>query len=140
MKKLLILDANILIRAVLGVRVLTLIQTYHDDVAFVTAAYCYKEANRHLPTILKKRGLPIEPFLETIETLSGIVSPLDATVYNHYEMDAKQRIQERDVHDWPIVALALALGCPIWTEDKDFFGIGIPTWTSRNVEIYLASR
>ncbi|MFZ4555005.1 MAG: PIN domain-containing protein [Pseudanabaena sp.] len=25
----------------------------------------------------------------------------------------------------------------MWTEDKDFFGIGIATWNSQNVEIYL---
>ena len=27
--------------------------------------------------------------------------------------------------------------CPIWTEDRDFFGMGIPTWTSDLVEVYL---
>ncbi|MFN5725708.1 MAG: PIN domain-containing protein [Pseudanabaena sp.] len=27
----------------------------------------------------------------------------------------------------------------MWTEDKDFFGIGIATWNSQNVEIYLGS-
>lgn len=47
------------------------------------------------------------------------------------------RIGVRDPMDWPIAAAALALDCPIWTEDKDFFGVGIPTWTSDLVEIYL---
>ncbi|WP_424436028.1 PIN domain-containing protein [Microbacterium sp.] len=28
-------------------------------------------------------------------------------------------------------------GLLIWSEDKDFFGAGIPTWTSDLVEIYL---
>ncbi|MFM6076421.1 MAG: PIN domain-containing protein, partial [Dolichospermum sp.] len=36
-------------------------------------------------------------------------------------------------------ALSLSLNCPIWTEDQDFFGIGIATWNTRNVEIYLGS-
>ena len=39
--------------------------------------------------------------------------------------------------DWPILASALALGCPIWTEDADFFGCGVATWTSNRVEIFL---
>jgi len=45
----------------------------------------------------------------------------------------------RDPNDWQVVALAMHFNCPIWTEDKDFFGIGIATWNSQNVEIYLGS-
>jgi hypothetical protein len=26
---------------------------------------------------------------------------------------------------------------PFWTEDRDFFGTGVATWTSDRVEIYL---
>jgi predicted nucleic acid-binding protein len=44
----------------------------------------------------------------------------------------------RDEDDWPILASALALGCPIWTEDTDFFGCGVATWTTDRVELYLA--
>ncbi len=29
------------------------------------------------------------------------------------------------------------LGLPIWTEDQDFFGTGVPTWTTDRVEFYL---
>jgi len=47
------------------------------------------------------------------------------------------RIGARDPMDWPVVAAALALGCPIWTEDQDFFGVGVPTWTSARVDVYL---
>ena len=43
----------------------------------------------------------------------------------------------RDPDDWPILAAALALDCPIWTEDRDFFGVGVATWTSDLVEIYM---
>lgn len=41
--------------------------------------------------------------------------------------------------DWPALALALQLECAIWTEDQDFFGIGIATWTSNTVVRYLES-
>jgi predicted nucleic acid-binding protein len=43
----------------------------------------------------------------------------------------------RDQEDWPILATALALGCPIWTEDSDFFGCGVATWTSNRVQVFL---
>ena len=41
----------------------------------------------------------------------------------------------RDPDDVPTVALALALGgdedrCGIWTNDGDFLGCGLPTWTT----------
>jgi len=34
-------------------------------------------------------------------------------------------------------AAALALGCPIWKEDTDFFGCGVATWTSHRVQMFL---
>jgi hypothetical protein len=37
-----------------------------------------------------------------------------------------------------VLAAALALGCAIWTEDTDFFGCGVATWTTDRVELYLA--
>jgi hypothetical protein len=29
------------------------------------------------------------------------------------------------------------MNAPIWTEDYDFFGCGVATWTCDRVEIYL---
>ncbi|QYX31018.1 PIN domain-containing protein [Sphaerospermopsis torques-reginae] len=93
--------------------------------------------NEHLPKILKKRNIPLEPFLNAIDKLQKVVMPIDEEIYLEYEEDAKKRMEERDIKDGQIVALALALNSPIWTEDQDFFGIGIATWNTRNVEIYL---
>jgi hypothetical protein len=28
-------------------------------------------------------------------------------------------------------------GCPIWTEDTDFFGCGVAIWTSNSIDIFL---
>jgi hypothetical protein len=36
-----------------------------------------------------------------------------------------------------VLAAGLALNCPIWTEDSDFFGTGIATWTTDRVELFL---
>jgi predicted nucleic acid-binding protein len=46
------------------------------------------------------------------------------------EAIARQRLARRDEDDWPILACALVLGYPIWTEDTDFFGCGVATWTT----------
>ena len=53
------------------------------------------------------------------------------------ESKAKARIASRDINDWHAVAAALLLDCPVWTEDNDFFGSGVATWTTATVELYL---
>jgi predicted nucleic acid-binding protein len=129
MRKLIVLDTNILIRAVLGVRVPNLLKKYSPNCSFVSSATCYDELNHHLPKILQKRNLSLEPFLNAIAKLTKVVAPLSEEIYSEYNFDAQRRIEERDIKDWTIVALALSLNCPIWTEDQDFFGIGIATST-----------
>jgi predicted nucleic acid-binding protein len=50
---------------------------------------------------------------------------------------AVQKPLVRDPDDWPIVAVALLLDFPIWTEDQDFFASSVATWTPDRVELYL---
>jgi len=51
-RKHLVIDANILIRAVLGTKVFTLLDTFADRIAFVTAQVAFDDAARHLPGVL----------------------------------------------------------------------------------------
>ena len=44
-RRLLVLDANILVRAVLGRRVLSLLETYNDRVHFLTREVAYTSAH-----------------------------------------------------------------------------------------------
>lgn len=52
----LVLDANILIRAVLGNRVRRILEEYADSVSFFIAESAYSEAEEHLATLVTKRG------------------------------------------------------------------------------------
>lgn len=140
MSKLIVLDANILIRALLGEQVSRLLAQYSEQARFFTTTTCYAEVKLHLPAILQKRGLVPDPFLAALTTLATVVIPLGEEIYTEFEGEAKQRIAERDLRDWPLLALALALDCPIWTEDHDFFGIGVATWRTQTVEFYLRQR
>ncbi|MCP5100409.1 MAG: PIN domain-containing protein [Chloroflexi bacterium] len=138
MKRAIVLDANILFRAVLGTKVPEQLDRYKTYIDFFTPAFCYEELRKHIPRIANANNLPVEPFNEAIGTLEKVVLPLDDDIYSHREKEAKDRISNRDINDWPIVALALTLNCPVWTEDQDFFGTGLATWNSRNIEIYLS--
>jgi predicted nucleic acid-binding protein len=62
---------------------------------------------------------------------------VDRSLYEEYEERACARISSRDADDWPVVATALLIDAPIWTEDQDFFGSGIATWTSNKIELFL---
>ena len=137
MTKRIVLDANILIRAVLGKKVREMIARFAPMVDFFTTDRCYADARRYLPILFEKRDLGSEDAMAVLEGLTGWVRIVDNSLYASYEGEARKRIAARDVDDWPVVALALLLECPIWTEDADFFGTGVATWTSNRVHLYF---
>ncbi|MBI2688047.1 MAG: PIN domain-containing protein [Acidobacteria bacterium] len=136
--RMLVLDANILIRAVLGSRALLLLRKYSERANFVTPDTAFQEARDHLPKILERQKIREVAAYEIFELLPNLIQTIDTETYAQFEAEARALIERRDVNDWPILATALALNCPIWTEDTDFFGCGVPTWTTDRVEHYLA--
>ncbi|MCX6613122.1 MAG: PIN domain-containing protein [Acidobacteria bacterium] len=134
----LVLDANILIRGVLGSRVLGLLRDYAEHVDFVAPDTAFEEARESLPQILERRKMPVPPAMAMLTQLGKLVQSVEAETYQSFELLARQRISRRDEDDWPILATALALNCAIWTEDTDFFGCGVATWTTDRVELFLA--
>jgi predicted nucleic acid-binding protein len=137
----LVLDANILIRAVLGRRVRHLLEIYAArSVRFYAPDAAYADAEKYLPALLKKRGRSDADLAATLEDLKLLVEPINRDAYEHLEAEARERLRGRDEDDWPILATALSLACAIWTEDADFFGAGVAQWTSDRVEIFLRDR
>lgn len=134
----LVLDANILIRAIFGKKAYGLLGKYEDNVEFYTPDYCVQEALAKIPEIAAKRKeIPELAELFLVLVIRSVVLVVDRSLYEEFEERARARISSRDADDWPIVATALLIDAPIWTEDQDFFGSGIATWTSNNVELYL---
>lgn len=136
--KAIVLDANILIRAVLGKRVRELIFDHSQTVKFFAPDIAYADARKYLPALLKKRGVDATAAMLVLDCLEGIVQSIDVELYDGMQQQALQRIAARDADDWPVLACAMTLGCPVWTEDADFFGTGVATWTSDRVELYFA--
>lgn len=69
--KALVLDANILVRAALGRRVLPIIESYAGRAHFLTAEVAFADARTHLPAILTKRGLAPNAIQLLEEILQG---------------------------------------------------------------------
>jgi predicted nucleic acid-binding protein len=135
-----VLDANVLIRGVLGRKVPELLEAHAGAVTFLAPDTAFDEAREHLPTVLAKRGKPgeaIQAALEKLEALAAVVTAVPLASYAPLKEKALARIGLRDPDDWPVLACALLAGCPVWTEDTDFFGAGVATWTTGLVELFF---
>jgi len=77
--------------------------------------------------------------MQVLDALERVVHPMDIEVYGGLRQQALRRIEQRDADDWPVLACALVLGCPVWTEDADFFGTGVATWTTDRIALFLGS-
>jgi predicted nucleic acid-binding protein len=137
-RRALVVDANILVRAVLGKRVREVIEAYADDVLFFVPDTAYAEAEEHLTALVTKRGDDPEKALALLRAVRGLADMIGSEVYGEFEAEARGRLRQRDAEDWPVLAAAIALHCPIWTEDTDFFGCGVATWTSDRVRMFLS--
>ncbi len=133
----LVLDANILLRAVFGVRVRSILESYEDAAAFYSPDVCFEDARKYIPDIASRRNFDPAIGLELLGQIARLVETVDRSLYEDFEELARERIASRDAGDWPVVATALMLSAPIWAEDQDFFGSGIATWTSNRIELYL---
>ncbi len=72
-RKVLVLDANILIRAVPGRKVRGLIMDHAEQVDFFASAVCFEDARKYLPELLVKRGVPVEPALAVLDAVARVV-------------------------------------------------------------------
>lgn len=134
----LVLDANILIRAVLGRRVRSLLEQYSArGIQFFTPDAAFNDALEYLPQLLAKRGVRNVDPTAALAYLETLVQLVERDAYSLFEDEARNRLRGRDEEDWPVLAAALALRCAIWTEDTDFFGTGASVWTTSHVQIYL---
>jgi predicted nucleic acid-binding protein len=133
-----VLDANILIRAVMGRRVRQLLEQYASKkVRFCAPGAANVDAEKYLPPLLRKRGRPDADVSASLKYLRHLVEPIDRESYKVFEDEARKRLRGRDEDDWPVLAIAMALACPIWTEDADFFGTGVAVWSTSRIEIFL---
>ena len=136
-RKRLVIDANILIRACLGVRARALIADFASEVDFYVAEANAAEASGYIGELASHRGLDPQICQEALLSLMEVVQMVDTPLIEAAQDEALKRI--RDPADWPALALAMQLECAIWTEDQDFFGTGVATWTTATVQRYLDS-
>jgi predicted nucleic acid-binding protein len=95
-----VLDANILIRAVLGRRVRQLLEQYaSSQIRFCAPDVAYADAAKYLPLLLQKRGKPYAGVEATLQYLHSLVEPIDREIYGVFEEEARERLRGRDEDD-----------------------------------------
>jgi len=74
--------------------------------------------------------------LDELDAETAIVTPIPGSSNEPMRAPALAGIGQRDPHDRQVLACALLLNCPIWTEDRDLFR-NVATWTTALVELYF---
>ena len=119
-------DANVLLAASLGGRTRRVFS--RPDWSFFTTGSVMAEVSEHAPIIASRRGLAL-PDVETAFR-SIPVNVVPDPDFAHCLSEAWNRIGGRDPDDVALLALALAMRIPLWSNDKDFAIAGIELWTT----------
>lgn len=76
-----VLDANILIRAVLGTRVRALIVEHASTIKFFAPDVAYADARKYLPALLERREIKGAAAIKVLDSLEYIVQPIGHELY-----------------------------------------------------------
>ena len=120
-------DANVVLSALIGGRAgLIFIDPEGPDI--VGPAQVAEEVLEYLPKLAAKHKLNEGELIAALQLLP--ITWHDVSVYGHREEEARNLVEERDPEDWPVVALALELRLPIWSQDKDIEATGLESFTT----------
>ena len=123
----LVADANVLLSAVIGGRA-KLILGHPDIEAVFTPTAAIDEVYEYLPALARKKRLQLDTLLLTLAALP--VTVVDRAEYRRQTAEAGRRMRRRDPNDVDVLALALHLKLPVWSNDNDFEVGGIEWHTT----------
>ena len=126
----LIVDTNILLGAVLGKSLSLLADIAAQDAVLLVPARMMMEARS---IVADKQRVPAAGAVKRLLQAESMITVLEALHYEHQEMPARSRLTSGGQKDWPLLAAALALDAPVWSNDKHLWGTGVAVWVTRNI-------
>ena len=135
----LVMDASILVSSVLGEKVRPELSGNARRCTLFAPEDAYATAWRLLPELLEARGVDPGAGFAGLTLLQPLVGSVPRAIYAPARAEAMGRLGPQGTLDWPVLALALTLHCPVWTHDRHFLDAGVPTWTTERVQLYLSN-
>lgn len=127
-----VVDANPIISAVIGGKAREIFLSSKVK-EFATTEFTWQEALEYLPEMARKprvrrAGIPLSELYTTLVALPLVVYEYE--FYQERMTVAQSRMEKRDPDDAHVLALALKLRAPVWTNDEDFAESGIEWFTT----------
>lgn len=119
-------DANVILSAVIGKAALKMFTESPMEV--VTTQLNLDEVEEYLPHLASKYKME-EKILQTQLKLLSL-KVFQREFYQDFLKEAQARIGKMDPDDIDLLALGMKLDIPIWTNDADFHGLRIKTYTT----------
>jgi len=116
MKILIIVDANVILSALLGGSARFIL--FKTEFEFVTTDFTIKEVEKYLDVVVAKSGISKKEIIHALSLLPIEVYP-NSFYRIHFEK-AKELIDSIDPKDADILALTLRLNTYLWSEDHHF--------------------
>lgn len=133
----LVVDANILISALLGSRKVIALLTESDHTLFAPRRIV-EEIVKHRPEVCRKAGYTAKEFEAALHAVLAFVTIQEFADYEAQFPVASKAMAARDPTDADYIACALALNADaIWTQDKDFSAQGlVPCKATANLVLH----
>ena len=129
-------DANPLLSALLGGQAREVL--FSGKIVFYSSQHTLFEVAKYLPSVAKRIGCAELDLWREFQLL-----PVIAVQPREYDSDLPRAIEligQRDPKDVHVLALALCLGLPIWTDDRDFEGLpNGSTYKTADLLVLIAS-
>ncbi len=112
-------DSNVLLSAVIGKAALKIFT--QTKIEILTTTFNIEEVGEYLPYLGAKYRMDIKQLWVQFKMLP--VRSIETGEYRTKLPVAREHIGQRDADDIHLVALALAKGIPVWSNDRDFENI-----------------
>lgn len=112
-----VVDTNIIVSALIKEGIIRDI-ILSKDLHLVTVSFTLSKIWKHKEEICEKAGISLRELFVLLDITFKYIKIVNSSFYNEYIEQAKSLI--KDIKDVPFLACAIALGCPIWSEDKHF--------------------
>lgn len=104
----------------------------------LTTEVTLAEVQEYAGQLARKRRLAVDAVLLAAATLP--VTKVPRTGYSSCMAEARKRIARRDPDDVDLLALALNLEIPVWSNDSDFENAGVVWYTTASLLAVLETK